>query len=61
MDVISDISERMAARRLEIEEALIAEALDEIARGLFIESDAVDAWIESIGTGRELPPPFPVG
>ena len=59
MNMLTDMSQFATSRRIEIEAALVAEAIDEIERGLFVESEAVDAWIESIGTADELPPPFP--
>jgi len=36
---------------------MIAEADGEIEAGLYVDSDEVDAWIDSIGTDHELPPP----
>ncbi len=36
---------------------MIAEADAEIAAGLYVDADEVDAWIDSIDTGHELPPP----
>jgi predicted transcriptional regulator len=46
-----------ARRRLEWEAAMIAEADAEIEAGLYVDADEMDAWIDSIGTDRELPPP----
>ena len=44
-------------RRLAWEAEMIAEADAEIEAGLYVDSDEVDAWIDSIGTDHELPPP----
>jgi len=44
-------------RRLAWEAARIAEARAEIAAGLYVDADEIDAWIDSIGTDHELPPP----
>lgn len=38
---------------------MIAEADAEIAAGLTIDEAEVDAWIDSLGTTRELPKPRP--
>lgn len=46
-------------RRLAREAELLAEARAEIAAGLVVDSAEVDAWIDSIGTDHELPPPYP--
>jgi hypothetical protein len=46
-------------RRLAHEAGLLAEARAEIAVGLIVDSAEVDAWIDSIDTDRELPPPYP--
>ncbi len=39
------------------EAAMIAEADAEIAAGLYVDADDIDAWIDSIGATHELPPP----
>jgi predicted transcriptional regulator len=44
-------------RRLAWEAEMIAEADAEIEAGLYVDADEVKAWIESIGTDHELPPP----
>lgn len=44
-------------RRLAWEAEMIAEADGEIEAGLYVDADEVDAWIDSIGTDHELPPP----
>ncbi len=36
---------------------MIAEADAEIEAGLYVDSADVKAWIDSIGTDHELPPP----
>jgi predicted transcriptional regulator len=43
--------------RLVREAEMIAEADAEIEAGFYVDSDEVDAWIDSIGTDHELPPP----
>jgi predicted transcriptional regulator len=37
----------------------IREAMAEAEKGVFISEEAMDAWIDSWGTERELPPPEP--
>ena len=44
-------------RRLAWERERIAEAEASIAAGLIIDAADIDAWIDSIGTDHELPPP----
>jgi hypothetical protein len=44
-------------RRLAWEAERIAEADAEIEAGLYVDADEIDAWIDSIGTDHELPPP----
>jgi hypothetical protein len=44
-------------RRLAWEVAMIAEADADIAAGRLIDEAEIDAWIDSIGTDHELPPP----
>ena len=44
-------------RRLAWERERIAEADADIAAGLIIDAAEIDAWIDSIGTDQELPPP----
>lgn len=54
----SDPSEDAALRRrLAREAAMIDQALASAAAGRVVSEDAVDAWIDSLGTKRELPPP----
>jgi len=43
--------------RVAMEAAGLAEARTEINAGLFVDAADLDAWIGSIGTERELPPP----
>jgi predicted transcriptional regulator len=46
------------AQRRPVQEAeMIAEARAELDAGLYVDADEVDAWIDSIGTDHELPPP----
>ncbi len=44
-------------RRLAWERERIAEADADIAAALIIDAAEIDAWIDSIGTDHELPPP----
>lgn len=44
-------------RRLAREAWLLAEAEASIAAGRVIDAAEIDAWIDSIGTDHELPPP----
>lgn len=44
-------------RRLAWEAERIAEARAELDAGLYVDADEIDAWIDSIGTNHELPPP----
>ncbi len=44
-------------RRLAWEAEMIAEADADIAAGRLVDSAEIDAWIDSIGTDHELPPP----
>jgi predicted transcriptional regulator len=46
-------------RRVAHEAKLIAEADAEIAAGLFVSEEEVDAWIDSLDTENELPVPSP--
>jgi predicted transcriptional regulator len=50
----TDIERR---RRIAWEADRIAEARAELDAGLFVDSADLDAWIDSIGTGQELPMP----
>jgi predicted transcriptional regulator len=43
--------------RLAWEAEGIAEARAELDAGLYVDADEIDAWIDRIGTDRELPPP----
>jgi len=44
-------------RRLAWEAEGIAAAEASLAAGLYVDADDIDAWIDSIGTDHELPPP----
>jgi predicted transcriptional regulator len=44
-------------RRIAWEAEMIAQADAQIEAGLYVDSDEIDAWIDSIGTDHELPPP----
>jgi hypothetical protein len=51
------IARENEAERLRREAGLLAEARAEFDAGLYVDADEVDAWIDSIGTDHELPPP----
>jgi len=44
--------------RIARESAMLAEARASVTAGRVVESAKVKAWIDSIGTGHELPPPY---
>lgn len=44
-------------RRLTKEAAMIAEARAELEAGLYVDSAEMDAWMDSLDTDHELPPP----
>lgn len=44
--------------RLAWEAAMIAEADADVAAGRLVDEADVDAWIDSLGTGHELPVPY---
>ena len=44
-------------RRLSREARMIAEARAQLDAGLYVDAADVDAWIDSLGTDNELPPP----
>ena len=48
-------AERQARLAWEAEGIAAAEA--SLAAGLYVDADDIDAWIDSIGTDNELPPP----
>jgi len=54
-DHVETAAERQA--RLAWEAERIAEADADIAAGRLIDESEMDAWIDSIGTDHELPPP----
>ncbi len=56
-DTLSPETEAEWQRRLAWEAEMIAEADADIAAGRLIGEAEIDAWIDSIGTGHELPPP----
>ena len=56
-DTVCPETETERQRRLAREAEGIAEARASVAAGRVVSSEAVDAWIDSIGTGHELPPP----
>lgn len=45
-------------KRLQLQE-MIREAKKEAKKGVFISHEAVEKWVESLGTEHELPPPKP--
>lgn len=50
-------SEAERRRRLAWEAEMIAEARAELDAGCYVDAAEVNAWIDSIGTDHELPPP----
>jgi predicted transcriptional regulator len=56
-DTLSPETEAERQRRLAWEAEMIAEADADIAAGRLIDEAEIDAWIDSIGTDHELPPP----
>jgi predicted transcriptional regulator len=58
----SQIAQRAIARYLDAQQALreqIDAAAAEADRGVFVSSDAVNAWLDGWGTDGETPPPTP--
>jgi predicted transcriptional regulator len=45
-------------RRLAWEAERLAEACADVAAGRLVDSEEVDAWMDSIGTEHELPVPY---
>jgi predicted transcriptional regulator len=45
-------------RRFAREAEMMAEARAELDAGLYVDADEIDAWIDSIGTDHEQPPPL---
>lgn len=56
-DTLSPETEAAQQARLAWEAEGIAEARAELDAGLYVDADEIDAWIDSIGTDHELPPP----
>jgi predicted transcriptional regulator len=56
-DTLSPETETERQRRVAWEAEMIAEADADIAAGRLIDEAEMDAWIDSIGTDHELPPP----
>jgi predicted transcriptional regulator len=56
-DVSRAETEAAQLRRLVREAAMIAEARASAAAGRVVSSEEVDAWIDSLDTDHELPPP----
>ena len=56
-DTLSPETEAERQRRLAWEAEGIAEARAQVKAGLYVDAAEVDAWIDSIGTDHELPPP----
>jgi predicted transcriptional regulator len=52
-------SEAEKQRQFAWETEMIAEADADIAAGRLIDATDIDAWLDSIGTDHELPPPEP--
>jgi predicted transcriptional regulator len=57
-DTSSPETEAERQRRPAWEADMIAEADADIAAGRLVDSAKVKAWIDSIGTGQELPVPY---
>lgn len=55
---LASVPEAERQRRRAREAAMIAQADASIAAGRVVDEAAVDAWIDSIGTDRELPAPY---
>jgi len=45
------------SRRLAMEAEAIDRALESVAAGRFVTEAQFDAWVDSLGTDHELPPP----
>lgn len=56
-DALSPETEAERQRNLAWEAEGIAAAEASLAAGLYVDADDIDAWIDSIGTDHELPPP----
>lgn len=56
-DTLSPETEAERQARFAWEAEMIAEADAEIEAGLYVNSADIKAWIDSIGTDHELPPP----
>ena len=56
-DTISPETEAERQARLAWEAEGIAAAEASLAAGFYVDADDIDAWIDSIGTDHELPPP----
>jgi predicted transcriptional regulator len=56
-DTVRPETEAATQRRLAWEAERIAEARAELDAGLYVDADEIDAWIDSMGTDHELPPP----
>jgi predicted transcriptional regulator len=58
-DALDPRPETEAERRARLawEAEGLAEARAELDAGLYVDADEIDAWIDSIGTDHELPPP----
>jgi predicted transcriptional regulator len=50
-------TEEQKQRRLAWEAEMIAEAEAELAAGFYVDGNEVLAWLKSVGTDHELPPP----
>lgn len=58
----SQIAQRAIERYLDAQDdfrRMVEEALEEAKAGVFISSEAMNAWVDSWGTENELPPPEP--
>jgi len=57
MDTLIPEPQTEQQRRIALEAAQIAEARADLDAGLYVDSVELGAWIDSIGTDHELPPP----
>lgn len=58
----SQVAQRAIERYLASQDAfrrMVEEAVEEAKAGVFISSEAMNAWVDSWGTETELPPPEP--
>ena len=54
---VTDETEAERQSRLAWEAEGVAQARAELEAGLYVDADDIDAWIDSLESERELPPP----